>query len=201
MPTMKTLVAFALLAAPMLGQPMTSMPELGINLIGTAQDPVIDNHSGRSITGSYIIIDGAPATGGFPLAHPITDSAPPVSHMPPVMPAGSGAATLKTVIFADGECVGIEPSAVEWQFKIYRKVGAQLKAVKNASSAARAAIWNELKAETALSSTGPLNGRDSTKLLRRAAAVLLVAERNTNGDAAAFEMAEHFASLPEPWKK
>jgi hypothetical protein len=107
-------------------------------------------------------------------------------------------ATLQSVIFADGQFVGVDEHGAFDQF------AKKIKPIAEVGVLAKTGAWDQVEvlaqALTPLSPCPPA-GEDSVWYIRRrVAAVLLAQERKRYGDAAAAQLAETYASLPTLFK-
>jgi hypothetical protein len=203
---------------------MVGMPEYGVTLSGSPEDPVIENHSGRVIIGYNI--ETADANGrlvggiGQIIAPSVLPAGLPDGKSlyamgnAPVDPnlqrgnrvvfsssAGRGPAvkaTLTSVIFADGHFVGADERGA------FERFGKELKGVREAGVLAKTGAWDQLDALNQAfrqMQRQPPPGEDRTVYtFRQLAAQRLVETWRLKGDAAAQQLAEIYSSLPTLWK-
>jgi hypothetical protein len=204
---------------------IVGMPEYGVTLSGSPEDPVIENHSGKVIIGYNIetadangrLVGGigqiiAPsvlpaglpdgkslyAVGNFPVDPNLQRGYPVQTHFV----SGRGPAvraTLTSVIFADGHFVGADERG------IFERLGKELKAVKGAGILAKTGALDQLDAVTQafrqMPPQAPPPGEDrNVYTFRGLAASRLVETWRRKGDAAAQQLAEIYSSLPTLWK-
>jgi hypothetical protein len=198
---------------------MVGMPEYGVTLSGTPENPVVENHSGRVVIGYFLksgdtngrglnlnqvvalsvepagIPDGGSvyAMGAVPVNSTVPMPSPPV-----VRGVGQGPivrATLQSVIFADGQFVGVDgPGGFEEFVK-------KIRAITEAGKLAKTGAWDQVEAFAQLPPFPPPNVEDRIVYFgHRQAATWLVQERKRKGDAAATKLAEIYSSLPTLWK-
>jgi TPR repeat/Tetratricopeptide repeat len=195
-----------------------------VTLTGTAENPVLENHSGRVVIGydvkladangrgmilsgqvmaTSVLPEGIP-DGGAIYARgmvPVNSTAPMPSPVQ-VRVAGQGpivTATLRSVIFADGQFVGADELGVFEQF------GKKLKAVTEVGMMARTQAWDQIEALaqafTQRPQAPPPSGEDRILYtFRQLAAMRLVQTRKFKGQAAADQLAQTYSSLPILWK-
>jgi hypothetical protein len=151
---------------------MVGLPQYGVTLSGTPDDPVIENHSGRVIIGYNIetadangrlmggigqILAPSVLPAGFPDGKslyamgnfPVDPNLQRGNRLQVRGAPGSGPAvraTLTCVIFANGHFVGIDERG------IFDRLGNELKAVQEAGILAKTGAWEQLDA---LSRVGP----------------------------------------------
>jgi hypothetical protein len=204
---------------------LNGLPEYGVLLTGTPENPIIENRSGKGVIGYKLMKAGQNGHGPSPLtllAFPgqpagipnggavyansnvpvnLASQRPGVLASPILSPLpGRGpivSATLQNAVFGDGGFVGVEE---EWVFEQFGRV---MKAIVEVGLLAKAAR-DQLEA-LAISTGAPLGppprGEDPrTYFERRLAATRLVQERKWKGDAGAMQLAEIYASLPTLWK-
>ena len=190
---------------------MVGMPQYGVTLSGTPDDPVLENHSGKVIIGY-----GMAGGGGQILAHSAlpaglangrsmytegsypTDANPQRNRVKNVGAPALTSAALTCLIFADGHFVGADEHGV---FEDFSK---ELKAVREVGNLAKAGAWDQLDAlAQAFSQAGPNpppGGDRVAYAYRLLAAQRLVETRRLKGDAAAAQLAQIYSSLPTPRK-
>jgi len=203
---------------------MVGMPEYGVTLSGSPEDPVIENHSGRVIIGYNIetadangnqmagigqilapsvlpagLPDGKSlyAMGNFPVDSNLQrGNRVQVRGAPGRGPAVR--AILTSVIFADGHFVGADERGA------FERFGKELKSVQEAGVLAKTGAWDQLDALNQAfrqMQRQPPPGEDHTVYtFRQLAASRLVETRRLKGDAAASQLADIYAALPVLWK-
>jgi tetratricopeptide (TPR) repeat protein len=209
-------------ASPLFGQvpSLEGLAQYGVTLSGNPENPVVENHSGRVVIGYDIksadvngrallinqilapsvlpagIPDGGAvyALGNFP-----ANSNIPMPNPPQVRPVGQEPivrATLRSVVFADGQFVGVDEQGT---FESFAK---KLKGVTEVGILAKSRAWDQVEVLAARGLPSPPPGGDDLLLnsFRSLAASRLVETRRLKGDAAAVQLAEIFASLPTLWK-
>ena len=233
---------------------MVGMPEYGVLLTGAPEDPVLENRSGKVVIGYDMNLSDAAGRGMIFSAQIMA-----ISVLPAGIPDGGAiyvngnvpvgyqragravahsrrgqnlivGATLRSIVFGDGEFVGVDPDAAFEQF------GKKLKGVREVGVLAKRHGWRLVEAFAEMSSAGPpprmtdylmysfrrvsasllTNGWHGWDALTaefwawpgdpnfvsydRFAASTLVNERRRNGDAASERLAEIYSSLPTPWR-
>jgi hypothetical protein len=200
---------------------LKGLPEYGVTLSGSVDDPVIENHSGRviiaynietadangrlvggigQILAPSVLPAGLPdgkslyAMGNFPVD-------PNLQRGGRVVNAGARSAvraTLTCLIFGDGHFVGTDERGV------FERLGKELKAVQEAGVLAKTGAWDQLDALNQAfrqMQRQPPPGEDRTVYtFRQLAASRLVETWRLKGDAAASQLAEIYGSLPTLWK-
>jgi hypothetical protein len=196
---------------------LIGLPDYGVTLSGSPEEPVLENHSGRVVIG-YDMETAYANGGGVILSAQIM--------APSVLPAGipdGGAiyvhgnvpvgfqggnrvktssqgpivtATLHSVIFADGQFVG---AGEQGAFELFAK---KLTGVTEAGKLAKTQAWDQLEAlEQSFMRFQRAPGEDlDVYTFRQVAASRLVETRKFQGDAAANELAEIYSALPTLWK-
>jgi hypothetical protein len=197
---------------------LQGLPEYGVTLSGTPENPVIENHSGRTVI-AYVLI-AAGQDGGGPVyqillattmqpagipdggslyaigARPVNPTVQMKSPAKMVSPFHGPivSATLQSVIFADGHFVGVDEHGAYDQFV------KKIKPIREVGVLAKTGAWDQVEvlaeALTPLSPRPPAGEDSAWYIRRRVAAVLLTQERKRYGDAAAAQLAEIFSSLP-----
>jgi hypothetical protein len=199
--------------------PLEGLPQYGVTLSGSPENPVIESHSGRTVIG--YVVETADANGrgvtypqliaisvepaGLPDGGAVyARSAVPVNstgrmqNPAQVRSLGQGPivrAILSSVVFADGQFVGIDgPGGFEEFVK-------KIKAITEAGKLANNAAWDQVEAFAKFTLGPPANGEEPLPFsLRRRAASRLVETRRLKGDAATTQLAEIYSSLPTLWK-
>ena len=202
---------------------LEGLPQYGVTLSGSLENPIVENHSGKTVIGYVVKFADANGRGeilnqlmahspmlpaGIPDggslyakgAVPVNSNARMPSP-PQVRSAGQGpivSVTLKNVVFGDGQFVG--PN----EHEVFENFGLRIKAIRELGILAKTGAWDQLDA-LALSPgarSGPLpSGEDPrTYFERRSIATRLVQEWKFKGDAAASQLAEIYASLPTLFK-
>jgi hypothetical protein len=196
---------------------LEGLPKYGVTLSGSPLNPVIENHSGRTVI-AYMLIaagqngcgpvyqilltttmqpagipDGGSlyAIGAMPINRPGPMQSPASAR---IVSPGHGpivSATLQSVVFADGQFLGADEHGV---FELF---GRRIKVIVDVGLLAKAGAWDQLE-PLALSPGSPLG--PPADFERRSIATLLVHERRFKGDDAADELAKIFSSLPAPWR-
>jgi len=214
------------------GQQLVGLPEHGVLLTGTPENPVIENHSGRAVIAYTLkkadqnghgmnpltllafsmqpagIPDGGAvyARGNVPVnlagqVHVFGGTIRSVPLMQEVSPELGPivSATLRCVVFADGQFVGVVGVEELWVFEHFGRV---IKAIAEVGLLAKAGAWDQLEALDFSSGLQlrPSSSGGETYFERRLAAWFLVRERKQKGDAAAMQLAEIYASPPTLWK-
>jgi tetratricopeptide (TPR) repeat protein len=202
---------------------LVGLPQYGVTLSGSPENPVIENHSGRVIIGydmkladandRGMAVNQIMAPSVMPAGIPDGGSAyamgaAPVNLTVP-MPAAPqvrineqgpiAGAVLRSLIFSDGQFVGADEQAAFDQF------AKKLKAVTEVGILAKTQAWGQVEAlAQAFRLTPPppaANGEDPRLFIfRRLAASRLVETRRLKGEAAAGQLAEIYSSLPTLWK-
>jgi hypothetical protein len=209
---------------------LQGLPEYGVLLTGTPENPVIENRSGRAVIAytlkkadqnghgmnplTLLAVSGQPAgipDGGAVYAHlnvPVNLArqmqALGVFYSPlltdPIQGplAGRGpivSATLRCVVFGDGQFVGVE------ELWVFEQFGRMIKVIVEVGLLAKTGAWEQVEALAQLP-LGPLpRGEDPrTYFERRLTATHLVQERKWKGDAGAMQLAEIYCSLPTLWQ-
>ena len=201
---------------------LQGLPVYGVTLSGRLENPVIENHSGKVVIGydvkfsdtndrgmveNRVMADsmlpaGIPDGGSVYVkgALPINPTVPMASP-PTVMFAGQGpivTATLRSVIFADGQFVGVDEQGAFEQF------GKKLKAVIGVGMMAKMQAWDYVEALAQAFAqrppAPPPSGEDLISYTSRQVAAMRLAQTRRKGDAAASKLAEIYSSLPTLWK-
>jgi tetratricopeptide (TPR) repeat protein len=204
---------------------LVGLPQYGVTLSGTPENPVIENHSGRLLIGydmklatandrGMILSAQIMALSALPAGVPdggavyARESVPVNSNIPMPRPThvvrGAGlegpivTATLRSVIFADGQFVGTDEQGAFEQF------GKKLRAVKEAGILAKTGAWDQIEALAQAFMQRPRlplpAGEDPmVYMFRQLTAQRLIETRRNKGDAAA-HLAEIYSSLPTVWK-
>lgn len=124
-------------------------------------------------------------------------------------------AVLDGVLFDDGEYVGPGDDFFQdatRKIGAYREVGKRLTAVKYGSDPEIAAVWSKFEempgrnyrkqlgnfARDPVQRDSPKSGPEAN---RNRVALDLLEERDFRGERLAFDLAEYFAALPDPWRK
>ena len=199
---------------------LVGLPQYGVRLSGSPKNPVFENHSGKTVIG-YVVKtadqngqgtinqqlltlsvqpEGTPDGGAVYVngAVPVNSTAP-MESVAQLRVGGRGPivrATLQSVVFSDGQFVGLDEHGTFEQF------GRRIKAITEVGTLAKTHAWNQVEA---LAPRGlpkePPNGEDQILyLFRQLAASRLVETRKFKGDAAAGQLAEIYSSLPSLWK-
>ena len=199
---------------------LQGLPEYGVTLSGTHQNPVIENRSGRTVI-AYVLI-AAGQDGGGPVYQILLATTMQPAGIPdggslyaigsrPVNPTvqmkspaqmvspGHGpivSATLQSVIFADGQFVGVD------EHRAYDQFVEKIKPLAEVGVLAKTGAWDQVEVlAQALTPLCPPAEEDSAWYIRRrVAAVLLAQRRKRYGDVAAAQLAEIYSSLPTLWK-
>jgi hypothetical protein len=206
---------------------LAGLPEHGVLLTGTPENPVIENRSGRAVIAyrlkkagqsghgpapfTLLAFSGQPAgipDGGAVFVHgnvPINLAGQvqvlspfhSTSLLGPIESPVIVSATLHSVIFGDGQFVGLDE---EWVFEHFGRV---IKVMAEVGLLAKAGAWDQIKVlDFSAGPRAPASGEDPrTYFERRIAALFLVQERKHKGDAAAAQLAEIYSSLPAPWRQ
>jgi hypothetical protein len=194
--------------------PLEGLPQYGVTLSGSPENPVIENHSRRTVIG--YVVETVDANGrGVTYPQLIAESVEPAGlpdggavYARSAVPVNSTArmqnpaqvrsvgqgpivrAILSSVVFADGQFVGIDgPGGFE-------EFAKKIKAITEAGKLAKIAAWDQVEA-LAPPPGQPPGGEDT---FRQAVARRLVETRRLKGDAAAAQLAEIYSSLPTLWK-
>jgi hypothetical protein len=197
---------------------LVGLPEYGVTLSGSPENPVLENHSGRVVIG-YDMETADAGGGGLILSAQIM--APSVlpagipdgvaiyvhGNMPVGFQRGNRVkalsqgpiltATLHSVVFADGQFVGTDEQGA---FEVFAK---KFTGVTEAGKLAKTQAWDQLEAldQSFMRFQRPPGGEDlDVHTFRQLAASRLVETRKFKGDAAAAELAEIYSSLPTLWK-
>jgi tetratricopeptide (TPR) repeat protein len=201
------------------GYSLEGLPQYGITLSGSPENPVIENHSGRVVIGYDMkfadangrgpglnevlapsvqpagIPDGGAlyAMGAFPV-----NSTVPRPSAAQVRSAGQGPivrVTLQSVIFADGQFVGMDEHGAFEQFV------KKIKAIAEVGKLAKIQAWDQIEAFANSPLGAPPSGEDHiVYIFHQFAARRLVETRKFKGDAAAGQLTEIYNSLPTLWK-
>jgi hypothetical protein len=192
---------------------LQGLPEYGVLLSGSPKNPIVENHSGKTVIG--YVVKTADAHGRGPvvnqlMAHscmqpagipdggslyakgavPVNSTVGMLSFTAKALSIGQGQpivrAILQSVVFADGQFVGIDEHGAFDQFV------ERIKAIVEVAILARNGAWDQVEALAPLPPRLPLS-LDLT-------AMLLVQERKFKGDAAAGRLAEIYSSLPPLWR-
>jgi hypothetical protein len=199
---------------------LLGLPQYGVTLSGSPKNPVVENHSGKTVIG-YVVKtadqngqgtvnqqlltlsvqpQGTPDGGAVYVNGAVPVNSPgPMASAAQLRVGGRGPvvrATLQSVVFSDGQFVGLDDHGTFDQF------GKRIKAITEVGILAKTQAWNQVEA---LAPRGllkeALNGEDQiVYLFRQLAASRLVETRRLKGDAAAGQMAEIYSSLPTLWK-
>jgi hypothetical protein len=194
---------------------LQGLPEYGVTLSGSPDNPVVENHSGKTIIGyvfetadqngrasSYhqLLVQSAQATGIpdggslYAIGTPVNSNVPNAGR---VRRDGQSIvrATLQNVIFADGQFVGVDEHGV------FERLSMDVKATTEVGILAKIHAWDQVEAFAQLP-LGPPHGGEALLLnsYRRMVAPILVGVRRTKGEAAAAQLAELYSSLPTLWK-
>jgi hypothetical protein len=202
---------------------LQGLPQYGVTLTGTLENPVLENHSGRVVIGYDMRFSDANGRGmtqnqvmptsGLPAGIPDGGSvyvkvAAPVNPTVPmpspvqVRVGGQGpivTATLRSVIFADGQFVGVDEQGAFEQF------AKKLKAINEVGILAKTQAWDQIEALAQAfmqrPQAPPPSGEDHIlTTFRQLAASRLVQARKSKGQAAADQLAQIYSSLPTLWK-
>jgi Flp pilus assembly protein TadD len=199
--------------------PLEGLPQYGVTLSGSPENPVIENHSGRTVIGYVVETAGANGRRGIypqliaesvePAGLPdggavYARSAVPVNstgrmqNPAQVRSVGQGPierALLSSVVFADGQFVGMDgPGGFEDFVK-------KIRGITEAGKLAKIAAWEQVEAFAKFTPGLPLNGEDPLLYtFRQLAASRLAETRRLKGDAAASRLAAIYSSLPTLWK-
>jgi hypothetical protein len=202
---------------------LEGLPQYGVTLSGTPENPVIENRSGKTVIAYVVVIpeqggsmsvhqilltihmpDGLP-DGGLLRVHGNVHLNPAVPVQGPmespaqqVSPGRPVSAVLQSVVFDDGQFVGANEHGA---FELFAK---RIGVIREVGLLAKAGAWDHVetlaKALTKLSPRPP-GGEDLTLYFERlSAAARLVQERGEKGDAAAARLAEIYSLLPTLWK-
>ena len=202
---------------------LDGLREYGVALSGSAKNLVIENRSGRTVI-AYVL--NSAARNGRRVVHQmlLTFSAQPAGipdggsiyvHgnmpvnliVPMQSPAQTGTirqrpivrAMLRSIVFADGQFVGVDEHGA------FESFGKRIKVITEVGLLGKAGAWDQVEvlaqALTQLLSVRPPGWEDSALYFdRRAAATLLDQERREKGEAAAAQLAELYSSLPTLWR-
>jgi hypothetical protein len=201
---------------------LQGLPQYGVTLTGTPENPIIENHSGRVVIGYSVKLADANGRGMLLAAQVLATSIQPagipdggaiyaqgnvpvnstVQMTPKTLIAGQGpivTAALRSVIFADGQFVGVDELGAFDQF------GKKLKAITEVGMMARIQAWEQIEALAQAfmqrPQAPPPNGEDRILTnFRQLAAMRLAQTRKFKGEAAAGQLAEIYSSLPTLWK-
>ena len=199
---------------------LQGLPTYGVTLSGSPENPIIDNHSGKVVIGYDVkladangreMVDNAVMANsvlpaGIPDGGSIyawgTEPVKPTVPMPSptqVRFAGQGpivTATLRSVIFGDGQFVGVD---VQGAFEQFEK---KLKAIIEVGILAKTQAWDQVEALSAQRPSGPPPSSEDRILytFRQLTAMRLAEARKSKGDAGARQLAEVYSSLPTLWK-
>jgi hypothetical protein len=203
---------------------LEGLPEYGVLLTGSPENPVIENHSGRTII-AYSF-QTANRNGRGPRDQPLlatsmqpagipdggslyAKGAMPVNPPGPIEGLASSAlltepgpiirASLRSVVFEDGEFVGTS------EYGDFELFTGKMQGTREVGMMAKSGEWGQVEA-LAPDHLPPLLGRSprgEDPILhfgRQVAALHLVRERRQKGHAAAMQLAEIYSSLPTLWK-
>lgn len=144
---------------------LQGLPAYGITLTGTPENPIIENHSGRVVIGYSVKLADANGRGMLLAAQVLAISIQPagipdggaiyaqgnvpvnstvqMASPPRTMIAGQGpivTAALRSVIFANGQFVGVD------EFGAFDQFGKKLKAITEVGMMARIQAWEQIEA-------------------------------------------------------
>jgi hypothetical protein len=201
-----------------MGNHLDVLPEYGVLLTGTLENPVIENHSGRTVIAYTVVIpeqdgsmsvhqilltihmpDGLPDGGllrvyGNVLVNPAGPVQGPVqSSAREVSPGQPVTATLQNVVFADGQFVGVDEHGT------FESFGKRLKAIVEIGLLGKAGAWGQIETIAPGPFRLPTAPPSDEGHFRQLAAARLVEARKFEDDAAASQLAEIFSSLPTLW--
>jgi tetratricopeptide (TPR) repeat protein len=201
------------------GYSLEGLPQYGLTLSGTPDDPVVENHSGRVVigydikssdtNGPVLSINQILALSVLPAGIPDGESVYVMGNSPVSLPRGvytmspgrgpAVRATLRAVVFADGQFVGVDEQGA------FESFAGKLKAVADVGILAKTRAWDQVEALAQafrqIPRPSPPSGEDPRlNPFRGLAASRLVETRRLKGDAAAAQLAEIYSSLPSLWK-
>ena len=198
---------------------LEGLPQYGVILSGSPENPIIENHSGKVVIGyemkfadangrgpglNQLVAENSLQPAGIPDGGSVYASGamplnPPVPMPTPARARAPGAivkATLTSVIFADGHFVGVDEHGT---FELF---GQKIKTFTEVGILAKNQAWDQVEALAQLPMRPSNDGGDSLLYFgRRSNAIALVQERKFKGDAAASKLAEIYSSLPILWKQ
>jgi hypothetical protein len=202
---------------------LQGLPQYGVTLTGTLENPVLENHSGRVVicydvkfsdanglgmTQNLVMAISGPAAGipdGGSVyvkgALPINPTVP-VPSPPTAVSAGQGpmvTAILRSVIFADGQFVGADEEGT------FEELATKLKAITEVGMMAKTQGWSPIEALAQAFVQRPQAPPPSfvdyiLTISRQVAALRLVQTRKSKGEPAADQLAQIYRSLPTLWK-
>jgi hypothetical protein len=203
---------------------LQGLPQYGVTLTGTLENAVLENHSGRVVIGYSIRLADANGRSAvtrqlmaqtFLLPAGIPDgSSFALGKQLEAKPPGQGpivTAALRSVIFGDGQFVGVD------EMRVFERFGKELKVITEVGIMAKTQAWDQVEAlaqayreafaqrrqappRKAEIVTTPQFEDNMLTNSRQAAATMLVQTRKSKGEAAADQLAEAYSSLPLLWK-
>ena len=199
---------------------LEGLPEYGVTLSGSPENPILENHSGRAVIAYTLVIpeqegslsvhqilltihmpDGLPEGGllrvhGNVLVNPaVPVQGPMQSPAREVSPGRPVTATRQNVVFADGEFAGKD------DYRAFESFGKRIKGIVEIGSLGKTGAWGQIETIA----PGPFRlptapPSDYEGHFRHVAAQSLVETRKFQGDAAAAQLAEIYSEMPAPWK-
>jgi len=190
------------------------LPEHGVLLTGSLENPVIENRSGKTVIAYVFKTADQNGYGQFSAQLLATSMQP--AGIPDgggiyvrgnrVKPSGEGPivrAALLNVIFADGQIVGLVDEGPATAL-LFESFGKRIKVITEVGLLGKAGAWDQVEALakdlTKLSLRSPSGENSILYFERRVAAARLAQERREKGDAAAAHLAELYSSLPTLWR-
>jgi hypothetical protein len=199
---------------------LQGLPESGVVLTGSPQNPIVENHSGKTVIG--FVVKQADQNGRGPVyrqlltlsvqpagipdggAVYVQGAVPVNSTVGMSLPAQATAvgqgpivtAILQSVVFADGQFVGTD------EYRTFEEFVERTKAITAVGLLATKQGWDHVEtlAPQGLPKQPPRGEDHIVYLFRQLAASCLAETRKFKGDAAAMQLAEIYSSLPNLWK-
>jgi hypothetical protein len=201
---------------------LQGLPQYGVTLTGTLENAVLENHSGRVVIGcgmrladangrsavtrqlmaqTFLLPAGIPDGSSFALGKQL--EAKPPGQGPIVT------AALRSVIFGDGQFVGVD------EMRVFEQSGKELKVITEVGIMAKRQAWDQVEALAQAYGEARAQRRQAPPEIlatprqlednmlttsRQAAATMLVQTRKSKGEAAADQLAQSYSSLPLLWK-
>ena len=192
-------------------QTLVGLPEYGVMLTGSVQNPTIVNNSGKTIIGHVLCLGYASEGAGIPpggtespmspLPHsPALNSptTPIMTNSPNLTPPTFTKVVLDTIVFADGQFVGPDSDNGFEEMSSWLIAEQELAALVSAARkdpAKRSAAWAEVNRIIQNRATP----RDSDIMKLELAGDLLGIEKY-DGEAAAYDVADREMAIPKLWR-
>jgi len=195
---------------------LEGLPGFGVQLTGTPDAPAIVNNSGKLLIGFVVRFQNKaghgplyrtlltlPQSAGIPSGSSATVS----GGAQIASPGQSGPivkAILDAVIFGDGQFAGPDNAhsyeRLGLRMKAISQVGSMLTGVRNGTAAQQSQVWEQIAALAAATPTNTNTEQERFLLWTQQTTANYLVHAKRSGSDAAFQLAEHYSSIPTLWR-